>query len=156
MFRKILLAGVFVLAFAAAAFAETPVGISINFYDDDGGIEPLTEFPAGIKWMKRIRFGNRKLKGFAYPIRIDLEQAREIDQAFKIRGSGRLLVSVNCGSMLDGRRDNILKIRCVKLVLNGVPAKRAPFVFTQWTAADQIQVKDGDVLTIEAEFEKVE
>ena len=157
MFRKFLLGLVCALTVSAGAFAGERVAISINFYDDNGDITPVREFPAGVTWQKRIRFSNRRLKGFAYPIHIDLGRASGVDQVFRIKGTGRLLVSVNCGAGIAGRPDGALKIRCLKFFLNGVSGKKTPFVFSGWTvASNQISVKDGDIITIRAEFEKAE
>ena len=95
MFRKILLAGVCALMFSAGAFAADVLAMSLNFHDDDGNITVAGDLPAGVMMKKRIRFSNKKLTGYAYPLAIEIDRAPSVDLTFKITGQGEFVVSVN-------------------------------------------------------------
>ena len=159
MFKKILLAGVFAFVLSAAAFAADTLGMSLNFYSSEGKITPVGEFPAGVTMGKPIKFPARsKLKGFAWPVLIEIDRAPSIELTFKIKGSGELVVSVNpeiwrAGQGIVSR----MTVKCTEFVLDGRPSKNVPFTFSKWTkAARGIMVEDGDTITIKATFEKVE
>ena len=155
MFKKMLFSAVFALIFSAA-FADDFVAMTLNFYAD-GNITPEGDFPAGIMMMPRVRFNNKKLPGHAYCVDINLEKAQAFEQTFTIKGNGKLVVSVNPRTMTNGKREKVApKVKCIKMVVNGKPTK-TPFVFDKWRyAAPEIMVKDGDTVTIEAAFAKVD
>ena len=156
MLKKMLLAGVLALTVSAAVVADDFVAMTLNFYAE-GNIVPDVEFPAGIVMMPRVRFPKKsKLPGHAYCVDFNLEKARELDATFTVKGEGKLVVSVNPRTMEDGKRVGAPRIKCVKMIVNGKPAK-TPFVFDKWRyAAAPIMVKNGDTISIEAAFEKVE
>ena len=156
MLKKMLLAGVFALMISAGAFAEDLVFVTINFYAESE-VTPVKEFPEGIVMKPKIRFNNRKLPGFAHPMQIEIDKVQTLDQSFTVKGEGKVQLSVNCGTMVNGKQVGAPTIKCTEFVLNGKPTKKVPFVFKKWvTAADPILVKDGDTITIKATFEKVE
>ncbi len=159
MFKKILLTGVFAFAASVGAFAADSLGMSLNFYSDEGKITPVGEFPAGVTMGKSIKFpAKSKLKGYAWPVLIEIDRAPSVELTFKIKGSGELVVSVNpeiwrAGVGVVSR----MTVKCTEFVLDGRPNKNVPFTFSKWTkAARGIIVEDGDTITIKATFEKVE
>ena len=156
MFRKILLAGVCALMFSAGAFAADVLAMSLNFHDDDGNITVAGDLPAGVMMKKRIRFSNKKLKGYAYPLAIEIDRAPSVDLTFKITGQGEFVVSVNPIIWEGGKEVSRMKVKCTEFVLNGKPRKAVPFTFEKWFPAGKLKVKDGDMVTIKATFEKVE
>ena len=156
MFRKILLAGVCALMFSAGAFAADVLAMSLNFHDDDGNITVAGDLPAGVMMKKRIRFSNEKLKGYAYPLAIEIDRAPSVDLTFKITGQGEFVVSVNPIIWEGGKEVSRMKVKCTEFVLNGKPRKAGAFTFEKWFPAGKLKVKDGDMVTIKATFEKVE
>ena len=159
MLKKLFLAGVFVFAFAAAAFAADTLGMSLNFYSDKGRIAPAGELPDGVKMGKPIKFpAKTKLKGYAWPVLIEIDKVPEINLEFKVEGSGELVVSLNPEIWVAGKGIvSRMTVKCTKFVLNGRPNKKVPFTFSKWTKATPrgIMVEDGDTITIKAEFVKV-
>lgn len=160
MFKKMLLAGLFAFAACAGAFAADVLGMSLNFYSDDGKIAPVGEFPAGVKMGKPIKFpAKSKLKGYAWPVLIEIDKTPEINLEFKVEGSGELVVSLNPEIWVAGKGIvSRMTVKCIKFVLNGRPNKKVPFTFSKWTKATArgIQVEDGDTISIKAEFVKME
>lgn len=160
MFKKMFLAGVLAFAFAAASFAADKLGMSLNFYSDTGKITPVDDFPAGITMGKPIKFpAKSKLKGYAWPVLIEIDRAPTIDLAFKVEGNGELVVSLNPEIWVAGKGIvSRMTVKCIKFVLNGRPNKKVPFTFSKWTKATArgIMVEDGDIITIKAEFVKME
>ena len=154
MFRKMLLAGVLALTVSAGAFATEFVALSFNFYAD-GEITPDGELPAGIVMKKKVRFHNKKLFGFGHPFDINLDKIQSWEQSFKVKGEGKIIVSVSCRAVVNGKRAPVPTIKCTEFVVNGKAVK--PFSFNKWrAAAGPIFVKDGDTITLKAVFEKAE
>ena len=160
MFKKMFLAGVLTLAFAAASFAADTLGMSLNFYSDSGKIAPVGELPAGVTMNKPIKFpAKSKLKGYAWPVLIEIDKAPEINLEFKVEGSGELVVSLNPEIWVAGKGIvSRMTVKCIKFVLNGRPNKKVPFTFSKWTKATPrgIMVEDGDTVSIKAEFVRME
>ena len=158
MFKKILLAGVFAFLTATGAFAADALWMSLNFYSEEGKITPVGEFPAGVTMAKPIKFAAKtKLKGHAWPVRIEIDRAPSVELQFKAEGSGVLALSVNPVIWEGSKIVSRMKVKCTEFVLNGKPTKKLPFTFDKWVhAADKINVADGDTITIKATFEKVE
>ena len=159
MFKKILLAGVFAFVLSVGAFAADTLGMSLNFYSADGKVTPVGEFPAGVTMGKPIKFSAKsKLKGYAWPVLIEIDRAPSIELKFKIEGSGELVVSVNPEIWVAGKGVvSRMKVKCTEFVLDGRPNRKVPFTFSKWTkAANGIMVEDGDTITVKATFEKVE
>ena len=156
MFRKILLAGMLALVTSVGAFAADTLAMSLNFYADNGEVTPVGEFPAGVMMGKKIKFSNKKLRGYAWPISIEIDRAPSIELQFKIKGSGELVVSLNPEIWRAGQGVvSRMTVKCTEFVLDGRKSK-VPFTFSKWTkAARGIMVEDGDVITIKATFEKV-
>ena len=158
MFKKMLLTGVFAFVFTAASFAADVLGMSLNFYSDKGRITPVGDFPAGVLMGKPLKFpAKSKLKGYAWPVRIEIDRAPTIKLEFKVEGNGELVVSLNPEIWVAGKGIvSRMTVKCIKFVLNGRPNKKVPFTFSKWTKATRgIMVEDGDTITIKAEFVKV-
>ena len=157
MFRKILLAGMLALVTSVGAFAADTLAMSLNFYADNGEVTPVGEFPAGVMMGKKIKFSNKKLRGYAWPISIEIDRAPSIELQFKSKGSGELVVSLNPEIWRAGQGVvSRMTVKCTEFVLDGRKSK-VPFTFSKWTkAARGIMVEDGDTITIKATFEKVE
>jgi len=153
MFRKMILTGVFAFVFAAVSFATDFVAMTFNFYAE-GDIKPVGDLPPGIVMKPRVRFNNKKLPGHAYCVDFDLDKAQELEHSFTIKGNGKLVISVNPRTMLNGKQQKTApRVKCIRMVVNGKPAK-TPFVFDKWRyAANPIMVKDGDTITVDAAFE---
>ena len=159
MLKKMLLSGLFALVFSVGAFAADTLGMSLNFYSDKGRITPVGELPAGVTMGKPIKFpAKSKLKGYAWPVIIEIDKAPSVELEFTVTGSGELVVSVNPEIWVAGKGIvSRMTVKCTKFVLNGRPNKKVPFTFSKWTKATArgIMVEDGDTITIKAEFVKV-
>lgn len=156
MLKKIVLAAMLLAAVCGVSAADF-VTISFNFYAD-GAITPETELPAGAVMLKRVRFHNKKIFGFGHPFRFDLAKCSGVDLSFKVKGEGKIVVSVspNTSRTVDGKRAPAPELKCTEFVLNGKPVK-TPFTFKKWkAAAPEIHVADGDTITVKAAFEIVE
>ena len=150
--KKLLLAGILSLLACAGAFATEIVSISFNFYSA-GVIVPEGELPAGVTVCKKIRFHNPKLFGYAHPIEINLDKTKSVKMKFKVKGGeGKLVVSVNCKAVKDGRKQPAPTIKCTEFILNEEEVD-TPFTYKKWKAVKEITVEDGDTITLEASFE---
>ena len=159
MFKKILLAGVCAFVISVGSFAADTLAMSLNFYSDSGKITPEGDFPAGVLMGKPIKFpAKSKLKGYAWPVSIEIDRAPSVELTFKIKGSGELVVSLNPEIWVAGKGVvSRMTVKCTEFVLDGRANKKVPFTFSKWTKAGRgIMVEDGDVITIKATFEKVE
>ncbi|MBP5530853.1 MAG: hypothetical protein J6Y54_02330 [Lentisphaeria bacterium] len=166
MFRKILLAGVFALVTSVGAFAADTLAMSLNFYSDKGEVTPVGDLPAGVLMGKKVKFANKKLPGYAWPVSIEIDRAPSIELTFKVKGSGELVISMNPEIWVSGKgivsrmtvncTDLVVTVKGAGFIWDGRPAK-LPFTFSKWTkAARGIKVENGDTVTIKATFEKVE
>ena len=155
MLKKLLLIGVCALTFAAAG-ADDFISVTFNFYAP-GEIDPDGDLPAGMVMVKNIPYNNKKLPGRAHSVDIRVDGTQTLDQTFTVTGEGKLVISVNTRTMINGRYARTQpKIRCTELVVNG-KATKTPFVFNSWRyASDPIFVKDGDKITVRATFEPAE
>ena len=156
MFKKMLLVGVCALMASVEAFAADTLAMSLNFYDNDGNVTVVSELPAGVMMKKRIRFSNKKLPGYAYPLHIEIDRTPSVDLSFKVTGHGEFVVSVNPVIWVGNKIVSTMKVKCTEFVLNGKPRTVLPVTFDKWTAIGKVKVKDGDIVTIKATFEKVE
>ena len=156
MSKKILLSGVLSLLVCAAAWATDIVSVSFNFYSG-GVIVPEGKVPDGVTVCRKIRFHNPKLFGYAHPLELNLDKAKSFKMTFKVKGGeGRVVVSVNCRTVKDGKKVKTpTPISCTLFALNDDEAE-TPFTFKRWRAVREIKVKDGDTLTLEAAFEPAE
>ena len=132
MFKKILLAGVFALATSVGAFAADTLAMSLNFYCDKGEITPVGEFPAGVLMGKKIKFpAKSKLKGYAWPVSIEIDRAPSIELQFKVKGSGELVVSLNPEIWRAGQGVvSRMTVKCTEFELDGRKSK-VPFTFSK-------------------------
>ena len=131
------------------------VEIDLNFYNPDGVITVEGKLPEGVTFGKKIRFHNPKLKGNAFPIRIDLEKVQEVDLKFKVKGEGKIIPSV-CGIPVPKRAG--WEIECLEFVFCGDANDKTPFTFTKWTSMGSnppLVAEDGETLTIKAKFKPV-
>ena len=164
MFKKLFAAALLVCGGAVGAFAADIIALDLNFYSSNGGVVENVVWgalPEGVTVEQRIRFGNPKLKGFAYPVRIDFGKTKSVKLKFVVTsGSGRLAPSL-CGySVLpDGKRGKFV-FKCTKLEFGDEPARvKLPHTVKKWINMMPpwgITVEKGDIITLVAEFESAE
>ena len=160
MFKKLFAALLLVFCGAAGSFAADVIALDLNFYSNNGAVvETVGTLPEGVRMNPRIRFSNPKIKGFAYPVRIDFDKARTVKLRFVVtEGSGRIAPSL-CGvtRLPDGKYANFT-FKCTKLEFGDEPARvKLPFTVTKWVNMMPpwgITVEKGDILTLVAEFER--
>ena len=141
---------------AVGASAADVIALDLNFYSSNGGVvETVGSLPDGVVMNQRIRFGNPKLKGFAYPVRIDFDKIKSVKLRFVVtEGSGRLAPS------LCGQPSGKFVFKCTKLEFGDEPARvKMPCTVTKWINMLPpwgITVEKGDIITLVAAFEAAE
>lgn len=153
MFRKFF-AALLLVAGAGLSAAEI-IPLDLNFYSTDGGtVKAVGKLPPGVVMKKRVRFSNPELKGFAYPLRIDINRNKTLKLVFVVTaGSGRIAPSLSTARTKSGK----LVYKCTKFVFCDEPTPRKlPFKVEKWSNMYQrcVDVTEGEVITIVAEFEK--
>ena len=139
------------LALSAADWVE----IDFNFYNPDGVITVEGKLPEGVTFGKKIRFHNPKLKGNAFPVRVDLEKTQSVDLKFKVKGEGKIIPSV-CGIPVPKRSG--WEIECLEFEFCGDASDKTPFTFTKWTSMGSnppFVAEDGETITLKAKFKPV-
>ena len=140
---------------AAFAVSADWVEIDFNFYNPDGVITVEGQLPDGVTFGKKIRFHNPKLKGNAFPIRVNLEKTQEVDVKLKVKGEGKIIPSV-CG-ITDPKRAG-WEIECLEFEFCGDASDKTPFVFKKWTSMGSnppFVAEDGETITIKAKFKQI-
>ena len=163
MFRKFFVAMLLVAGGAVSAFAANVIAMDLNFYTKDGGtVKPVGELPAGVTMGRKIRFSNPKLKGFAYPVRIDFDKVKSIELKFVVSaGSGKLAPSL-FGMVTDaeGKMTGKFVFRCTKLEFADEDSPRdLPMTIEKWINMFPpwgVPVTEGDIITVKATFESAE
>ncbi len=152
---KKLLLPVLLCAAAFAVAAGDWVEIDFNFYNPDGVITVEGKLPEGVTFGKKIRFHNPKLKGNAFPIRIDLEKIQEVDLKFKVKGEGVIDPSVNL-TPVPMRKG--WEVECQEFEFCGEASDKTPFTFKKWTSMGPkppFVAEDGETLTVKAKFKLI-
>ena len=152
---KKLLLPVLLCAAAFAVSAADWVEIDFNFYNPDGVITVESKLPDGVTFGQKIRFHNPKLKGNAFPIRVDLEKVQAVDLKLKVKGEGKIIPSV-CGIPVPKRAG--WEIECLEFEFCGEASDKTPFVFKKWTSMGgnpPLVAEDGETLTVKAKFKPV-
>ena len=152
--KKFLLSAMLCLVAFAVPAADW-VEIDFNFYNPDGVITVEGKLPEGVTFGKKIRFHNPKLKGNAFPIRVNLEKTQEVDVKLKVRGAGKIIPSV-CG-ITDPKRAG-WEIECQEFEFCGDASDKTPFTFKKWTSMGSnppFVAEDGETITIKAKFKTV-
>ena len=163
MFGKLFAAMLVAACGAASAFAANVVAMDLNFYTRDGGtVKPVGKLPDGVTMGRKIRFSNPKLKGFAYPVRIDFDKVKSVDLKFVVSaGSGKVAPSL-CGIVTDGEGKMIGKFvfKCTKLEFCDEDSPlNLPMTIGKWINMFPpwgVPVTEGDAVTVKATFEKAE
>ena len=158
MFGKFFAALLLVGATVAVGAAEI-ISLDLNFYtEEDSSVKVVGKLPPGVTMPKRVKFSNPKLKGYAYRIRINLAKAKSVDLKFVVTGRGRICPSLSgCTSGAKGKATGKFTYTCTKFDFCDEPTTRKlPFRVVKWTNMYPrgIDVSDGEVITVVAEFEK--
>ena len=162
MFGKTLVTLLLAVCGTVAASAANIIAMDLNFYSNNGGVlDTVGKLPDGVRMDERIRFSNPKLKGFAYPVRIDFDKNKSIELRFVvISGSGRLAPSL-CGHFTrpDGKVGGKFVFKCTRMEFCDEPTKKPlPFTVEKWVNMFPpwgVTVTKGDIITVRAEFEAV-
>ena len=152
--KKLLLPALLCMAAFAVSAADW-VEIDFNFYNPDGVITVEDKLPEGVTFGKKIRFHNPKLKGNAFPIRINLEKAQSVDVKLKVKGEGKIIPSV-CG-ITDPKRAG-WEIECLEFEFCGEASDKTPLIFKKWTSMGNnppFVAEDGETITLKAKFRTV-
>ena len=131
------------------------VAIDLNFYDPEGAITVEGELPEGVLMGKKLRFRNPKLKGYAFPILINLDKTQSVDIKLKVKGAGRIYPSVSCRPV--PKREG-WEVECLEFEFCGSASDKVPLTFKKWTSlADNppFVAEDGETITVKAKFKLI-
>ena len=153
MFRKLLFAGALSLLACASVRATDVAVISFNF-SSDGVIVLEGKAPAGVTICPKIRFHNPKLRGYAFPLEINLDKTKSVNLTFKVKGgSGKMVTSTNCRAFSGKKKLPAPTLKCTEFVLDDEEVA-TPFTIKKWKAVKTIEhLEDGDTFTVKATFE---
>ena len=152
--KKILLALLFCGA-ALAVSATDFVAIDLNFYNLEGAITAAGKLPEGVLMGKKIRFRNPKLKGYAFPVLINLDKTQSVDIKLKVKGAGRIYPSVSCRPV--PKREG-WEIECLEFEFCGDASDKVPLAFRKWTSLSgdkPFVAEDGETITVKAKFKLI-
>ena len=161
---KKLFVAVLLSAFGAvSAFAANVIAMDLNFYTKDGGtVKPEGKLPDGVTMNRKVRFSNPKLKGFAYPVRIDFDKVKSVDLKFTVTaGSGKIAPSL-CGIVTkpDGSMAGKFVFKCTKLEFCDEDSPhKLPMTIEKWINMMPpwgVPVTEGDTVTVRATFESAD
>ena len=163
MFKKSFAVLLAVFCGAVSAFAANVIAMDLNFYTKDGGtVKAVGKLPDGVTMGRKIRFSNPKLKGFAYPVRIDFDKVKSIELKFVVSaGNGKIAPSL-CGMVTkaDGTRAANFVFKCTKLEFcDEDTPKQLPFTVEKWVNMFPpwgVPVTEGDTVTVKATFESAD
>ena len=163
MFKKLLVVMLLAASGAFSAFAAEIVWMDLNFYTKDGGtVKPAGKLPEGVTMERKIKFSNPKLKGFAYPVKIDFAKVKSVDLKFVVSaGSGKIAPSL-CGLVInaEGKTTGKFVFKCTKLEFcDEETPKELPFTVTSWVNMFPpwgVPVTEGDTITVKATFASAE
>ena len=163
MCKKLFAVALSVICGALSASAANVIAMDLNFYTRDGGtVKVAGELPDGVTMGRKIRFSNPKLKGFAYPVRIDFDKVKSIDLKFVVSaGSGKIAPSL-CGMVTraDGTMAGKFVFKCTKLEFcDEDTPKKLPMTIERWINMFPpwgVPVTEGDTVTVRATFESAE
>ena len=163
MFKKCFAVMLLVAGGAVSSFAANVIAMDLNFYTTDGGtVKPVGKLPDGVTMERKIRFSNPKIRGFAYPVRIDFDKVKAVDLKFVVSsGSGKIAPSL-CGIVVnsEGKITGKFVFKCTKLEFcDEDTPKGLPFTVKQWVNMFPpwgVPATEGDTFTVKAVFESAE
>ena len=163
MFKKFFAVMVLAVFGAVSASAANVIAMDLNFYTKDGGtVKPIGKLPDGVTMGRKIRFSNPKLKGFAYPVRIDFDKVKSVDLKVTVSaGSGKIAPSL-CGLVTNAEGKTVGKFvfRCTKLEFCDEDSPRTlPMTIEKWINMFPpwgVPVIEGDVVSVKATFESAQ
>ena len=178
--KKLIIAGLMTLAFAAALNAAPIVRIDFPCQNFWGNLTAVTPLPDGVWIGERQGFYDKRKKGYSFPVFVDLAKAKSFDVTFKFVGQGAKIVRMMpalTGYLTDAHTaEDQTELKCVEFEIDGDKSSKVPCVFKSWTsmvplisATDkmlkegspvkagqkyyQIFVVDGKTIRVKAKFE---
>jgi len=178
--KKLIIAGLMTLAFAAALNAAPIVRIDFPCQNFWGNLTAVTELPDGVWIGERSPFYDKRKKGYSFPVFVDLAKVKSFDVTFKFVGQGAKIVRMMpalTGYLTDAHTaEDQTELKCVEFEIDGDKSAQAPCVFKHWksmtpfvSATDkllkegspvkagqkywQIFVVDGKTIRVKAAFE---
>ena len=153
MFKKISLIAVTLFAFAAASFAAEFVTLDLNYYCR-GELKLLSKLPDGITMSARRDYKQKKFaKLCLYTVRIDISKVQEFNIELEVvstegKDSARLNPSLTVPKNLV--------VECLEFEAGGESAKKLPCKITNWTSMVNINVAEGEKITIKGKLKKID
>ncbi len=141
-------------AFAAVSAAEI-VMLGLNFYSSNPeALEVKADgtLPDGVRMGKKFRFINPKIKGYNFPVYIDVKKVKTLDAKFIVTGgTGRIVATLSSydRNPETGKREPA-ELECTMFEFCDESSSEAPCTFKGWKrfgSAAGVNVSPGDVIT---------
>ena len=151
MFKKISLIAVTLFAFAAASFAAEFVTLDLNYYCR-GELKLLSKLPEGVTMSPRLNYKPKKWANICfYKVTIDLSKVQEFELELEVTDTeGKDSVKLN--PSLAVPKNTV--VECLEFEAGDAKPKKLPCKITQWTSMVNINVAQGDKITVKGKFKK--
>jgi len=147
--KKLVLAGLLVLAFAAVLNAAPIVRIDFPCQNFWGQLKCLDELPEGVWIGERGTFHDKRKKGYTFPVFVDLAKATGFELTFKFEGQGMARMAPALTGYADDDRKQMTELKVVEFSVDGDRSAKAPATFKNWysvtpfVAAADKEIKKG-------------
>ena len=156
MSARIFAALLLTLGIVLTASAANVITLGLNFYSENPGEQEIKvdgTLPDGVTMGKKIRFINPKLKGYCFPVRIDLDKTGELDAKFVVTGgTGRVSASLSYYTRNPETKKSVpASAECTMFEFCDEPSPVAPCTFKGWkrfSSVNGVKVSPGDVITV--------
>ena len=153
MFKKSSLIAVTLFAFAAASFAAEFVTLDLNYYCR-GELKLLNKLPEGVTMSARRDYKQPKFaKLCLYTVRIDISKVQEFNIELEVVSTeGK--DSVRLSPSLAVPKN--LAVECLEFEAGGESPKKLPCKITHWTSMVNLNVAEGEKITVKGKLKKVD
>jgi len=130
--KKLIIAGLVTLAFAAALNAAPIVRIDFPCQNFWGQLKCLDELPDGVWIGERAPFHDKRRKGYTFPVFVDLAKVTEFELTFKFEGTGMARMAPALTGYADDDRKQMTELQVVEFSVDGDNSAKAPATFKNW------------------------
>ena len=151
MFKKLMVSIFALMLGAAVAEATDLVSLGVYFHGE-GSVEVEGSLPKGVSRGKNVK---EKSGAVSFPCYINIDKVQAVEVKFKVSGSGKFFVSAYAFSK-DSEGSRVIPVLCQKFEIEGESIPGVPCKIKKWRKMAARSVRDGDIITINVEFEKPE
>ncbi len=151
MSKKFFLVAAALFAFAAASFAAEIVTMDLNYYCR-GELKLLSKLPEGVTMSARRDYKQPKFaKLCLYTVRVDLSKTQEFELEIEVTDTeGKDSVKLN--PSLSAPKN--APVECVEFEAGDAKPKKLPCKIAGWVSMVNINVAQGEKITVKAKFKK--